>query len=310
MKKTRVRILSNHLGWILEAFAKESASAIGVDISMLILAVSRRDYLNWTLWKSRFKSIRKPIKQVFIHHEALLRFKGDLTKFDSRVVLTHFDSDVTVSKPLMQKLKTMQVVVVQNEFVKKRLLLLGIDEARIRVGCGAVDRSIYFPSASCPERVYVIIVGECKQRKNPQLVSEVILANPQINFLIHGNGWEEYLPKVTLEASNLCIIPFSLRMNPELIRSASLLLSLSKLEGGPIPLLEALASGTPVLATDTGFAREVVMNCSGVVVSSDVDASGVSRHLISLITLKSKVWSFDLLYGKYTWEDLGRAIYE
>jgi glycosyltransferase involved in cell wall biosynthesis len=161
-----------------------------------------------------------------------------------------------------------------------------------------------------PLRTYVLIVGECKPRKNPELISQVIIDNPQIEFVIHGNGWEKYLLLPHRNLQNLVIIPFSLKKNPELLREATLLLSLSKLEGGPIPVLEALASGTPVLATDTGFSRDVINETNGRVLPVDADVNLISEHLNSLLNLKSKLWNRDLLDGNYTWANLGKAIYE
>ena len=307
---TEVRISSNHIGWILEAFARESAFAIDLNVNFLIIPTRRREYFYLKTWLRLLRRRISISRRLFIHHTTLLKFKGDLEKCPSRVLLTHFDSDSIITPLLLKKLLKLEMVIVQNNRMKEMLIDRGLDKSKVRVVLGAVDRAQYFPKISMPLRTYVLIVGECKPRKNPELISQVIIDNPKIDFVIHGNGWEQYLLLPHRNLQNLVIIPFSLKNNPELLREATLLLSLSKLEGGPIPVLEALASGTPVLATDTGFSRDVINETNGRVLPVDADVNLISEHLNSLLNLKSKLWNRDLLDGNYTWANLGKAIYE
>jgi len=307
---TEVRISSNHLGWILEAIARESASAINLKVNFLIIPTRRREYLYLKTWLRLLRRNVNISKRLFIHHTTLLKFKGDLRNCPSRVILTHFDSDETINPLLLDKLALLDLIIVQNTRMKEVLLERGLDESKVKVVLGAVDRSLYFPKSSSPLRSYVLIVGECKPRKNPALVSQVVSANPNIEFVIHGNGWEQYFSQRQQKIHNLEIMPFSLKKNPYLLREATLLLSLSKLEGGPIPILEALACGTPVLATDTGFSRDIINETIGRVIPIDASVERVSSELITVMNLKSHLWSKDLLDGNYTWELLGNSIYE
>ena len=102
---------------------------------------------------------------------------------------------------------------------------------------------------------------------------------------------------------------FSLDKNPELMRSASMLLSLSSNEGGPIPVLEALASGTPVVCTDTGFAPEVVTPKRGLLLREPVEALEVREAILQCREMQLKS-TLDLIKGSFTWEDLGTKIYQ
>lgn len=306
---TEVRLSSNHLGWVLEAFARESASAINLKVKFLIIPARRREYLYFKTWRRLLRRNVGVSQRLFIHHTTLLKFRGNLEKCPSRVVLTHFDSESILTPTLIYKLAKLELVIVQNTRMKNILLDRGLSESKVRVVLGAVDRTQYFPNAFMPLRTYILIVGECKPRKSPELLSQVILANPKMNFVIHGNGWEQYFSDQIKSFDNLEIVPFSLGRNPHLLREATLLLSLSRLEGGPIPILEALASGTPVLATDTGFSRDVLNESNGRVVPIDASVELISHELSSLMKLKKISWNTDLLYGNYTWTILGNSIY-
>lgn len=57
---------------------------------------------------------------------------------------------------------------------------------------------------------------------------------------------------------------------PEFYRNIDVLLVTSRSEGTPLPLLEAMASGAYVIATDVGVVREVI-GCGGMIVDGDFD---------------------------------------
>ena len=93
------------------------------------------------------------------------------------------------------------------------------------------------------------------------------------------------------------------------MRNASVYLSLSKLEGGPYSTVEAMASGTPVVVTSTGWNPEIVNNSNGILLPLEVNVSQVVSAIETTIRLKEKVRGFDLIEGKFSWEQLGRSIY-
>lgn len=307
---TEVRLLSSHFGWILEAFAKESADAMCEKIDLVRVPLRKRDYLDPRSWRLRLDFNLKNGKLVFIHHETLMRNLTNLNNRDSRLLLTHFDNTISFNSEFINRLSTMNKIIVQNGHMKNQLVNdLDIDASKINVGYGAVNRDEYFPIKQNSFKDYILIVGDCKTRKNPKLISEVVVLNPSLNFIIHGKGWPKYLSDIALKAGNLQVLPFDQARNPVLMREASLLLSLSKNEGGPIPILEALASGTPVIATDTGFSSDLIRKEFGTIVPIEVEAVEVSELLEETLHLKSSCWDKDLLGGKYTWRELGELLY-
>jgi glycosyltransferase involved in cell wall biosynthesis len=74
-------------------------------------------------------------------------------------------------------------------------------------------------------------------------------------------------------------------------------------------VLEALASGTPVVATNTGFCAEFVNQSNGRLLPNEPDVGIVKRAIQEGIELKESLWDKDLLHDKWQWRDLGELIY-
>jgi glycosyltransferase involved in cell wall biosynthesis len=70
-----------------------------------------------------------------------------------------------------------------------------------------------------------------------------------------------------------------------------------------------LASGTPVVATNTGFCEEFVNESNGRLLANEPDLDIVKRAIQQGIELKQSLWDTDLLHGKWQWKDLGALIY-
>jgi glycosyltransferase involved in cell wall biosynthesis len=308
-----VFLSTGHRGWILDAIARESAEAINLKPSFDYLAVSRREMVNPRLFLRKYFR-KKTDVNLFMHHDMLLKFpkKHFLHSSDNHAYLTHFSNHSLYDADLIWRLRMCNKVIVQNSYVKSLVAKAGIDEGKIFVAFGAVDRGTYFPMQYVTElkSPYVIIVGDCKPRKRPDLIGKVIESAPDIDFLIHGKNW---LPQLNFQdglPANLEIKDFELSQNPKLIRYASAILSVADLEGGPYPLIEALASGTPVASSDSGFASQLVSEESGLIFPINADIATITNALRLVMEMKKTVATTDLLHGKLTWRELGLALYE
>ena len=102
---------------------------------------------------------------------------------------------------------------------------------------------------------------------------------------------------------------FDFKNHPRAMRMASTVLTLSLIEGGPYPVLEALASGTPVVATPTGWNKEIVNNSNGRIVSFEENIQQIGEMLRECVTLKEAVMHTDLLYGNFTWQQFAKLLY-
>jgi glycosyltransferase involved in cell wall biosynthesis len=311
----RVDILSKHNQWILGGLIKESINALELPVFVNELPSLRREYFNPKKFWS-FVSPPQADSVLVVHHEAISRMRISNLKDSNkrmRILLTHFEPETKIPSFLIEESINWERILVQNSRMKERLLKVNknIDEDSIIPYYGAIDRKKYFPAKNFQNRNYILIVGDCKPRKNPKLVKEVIRANPHLNFVIHGKGWEDYgFVNISNNYRNLIYITFNIEENPRLMRNAQLLLSLSQIEGGPFPVLEALASGTPVVATDTGFCRELINQENGVLVNAEVGAEQVSLAINEVLHRGLADQPRDFLQGKFTWIDLAKKLFE
>jgi glycosyltransferase involved in cell wall biosynthesis len=189
------------------------------------------------------------------------------------------------------------------------LISAGVSKYAVVRAPGAVSRDIYKPGQTIPDNQFVLFSGDFKYRKNPDLIAQVVCSMPDTNFVIHGLNWEIFPPEILNGLPNLKRIDFDLKGQPGLIRQASLYVSLAIIEGGPYPVLEALASGTPVVATDTGFCAEFITEANGFLLPNPPEVSHVQDAIRNGLKLKESVWNEDLLNGKWQWRDLGNLIF-
>ncbi len=88
------------------------------------------------------------------------------------------------------------------------------------------------------------------------------------------------------------------------------MLSLATNEGGPFPILEALASGTPVIATATGFAPDLINPRKGILLPLSPTLSEVTIALQVCREMKQLSWAEDMTHGKLSWDVLGAKLYK
>lgn len=105
-------------------------------------------------------------------------------------------------------------------------------------------------------------VGLCSAyyaRKAPGDVLGLVRALPHRRFRLLGRGWEEAPQFEQLMAqANFEYLEAGFDDYPTFYRTLDVFVSPSVLEGGPIPLLEAMASNVVPVATRTGFAPDLI----------------------------------------------------
>ncbi len=307
-----VFLSSGHKNWIMDALARESAQALNLKPAFQYLPVSRRELITPSIFKTKFFPKFSDVN-VFMHHNTYIEIirSNNLNNYWNCVFVTHLESKDSDFLQSLKILRSADRILVQNKDTKSILCNLNIEESKIMIAHGAVDRTKYFPSQENENKnnPYVLIVGDCKPRKNPNAIEKVIDSLPDVNFVIHGKNWGEFTTLAAKPRKNLELLDFELARNPYLMRNATTFLSLAYNEGGPIPLLEALASGTPVVATNTGFSSDLIDSTNGVLLPLSPDLSEIKKAIEICISLKSKVQKTDLLYGNWDWRNLGALFY-
>lgn len=155
------------------------------------------------------------------------------------------------------------------------------------------------------------VVGLCSGhhvRKNPDLVFDIIKNMPQRDFMLVGSNWHRY-PKFE-ELLTLPNFVYKKDMPyeefPQLYSMMDVFLSPSLLEGGPVPVLEAMMSNCIPVASKTGFCPDIIQHGeNGYLFETDATFKDVIP-LIELAFLNKKDVRDTVL--QHTWQNCSRNI--
>lgn len=155
-----------------------------------------------------------------------------------------------------------------------RLLLCskGLKEGKVMVLPGGVDPKIF-----CPEEVSggkvssfdrLSCVGFClafrdskhyRERKNYNFIIDLIQNLQDHKILLLGRGWLHYERFGEIASlPNFQYVEIDYLQYPDVYRQMDIFVSASKLEGGPIPLIEAMMCNVFPVVSNTGFAPDMI----------------------------------------------------
>ena len=166
---------------------------------------------------------------------------------------------------LRQGVRTAEAIVAVSEFTRDELTdVLGVSRDRIRVIGNGVD-SVFVQSGPAAPGDYVLAVGTLEPRKNlERAVAAARLAGVEVRVVgapgwggIDVPGWVGRIDDEALAA---------------LYRGARCLVFPSIYEGFGIPILEAMACGTPVVTSRGGATEEIAGGAAVLVDPLDVEA--------------------------------------
>jgi glycosyltransferase involved in cell wall biosynthesis len=203
-------------------------------------------------------------------------------------------------------------ILVMNQADKRWMLKAGVDENKIHVVHGAIDEEVFWKKKSSQtiKPHFALIVSDCKPRKNPEQILELIAQLPKVNFVIHGKGWLEGYRNIMESLENLRYLEFDFGRQPELMRDATVFLSLSSLEGGPYSLLEAMACGTFVISTSVGFAPDLINSSNGVLLPVDYSLEFVAQVITENMEVVISRNIITSLPFELSWRKLGQALFQ
>jgi glycosyltransferase involved in cell wall biosynthesis len=138
----------------------------------------------------------------------------------------------------------------------------------------AVDPSRFKRSAIKGKKI--VWIGTPSERKDPDLFLSIVSALPNEKFLLIGKEWmkSRYALRIG-ELHNLEYREIEGPLTVEDLDGCDLHIVTSKVEGGPMPLMECLAAGLMSISTDSGFVREIY-GIAGIpetlIISPDIDS--------------------------------------
>jgi glycosyltransferase involved in cell wall biosynthesis len=161
------------------------------------------------------------------------------------------------------------------------LIAHGLDNEKIRLAYCAVDNDCFQVNQAEQKNKTVVLASRFGPRKGLTILPEIVRELPDWNFIGLGRDWENFISESGLgELSNFRYREFNKLSRNEIFSGAEIFLSLSNLEGGPVPLIEASSLGCKVVATDTGFARDLFVNgVHGTILSNPTSSEEVIKAI-------------------------------
>ena len=160
-----------------------------------------------------------------------------------------------------------------------------------------VDSTLFHPEARCrlalPRDAFLIGFFATKgsdldgNRKGIPVLIEVLKAAmpgiPNAHVVFAGPGWESVVADLgALGLSASCLGYIRRSDMPGLFASLDAYLMTSRVEGGPVTVLEAMACGTPVVATRVGLVPDVVSDGVDGFTVPVGDVAGLTAALVRL----------------------------
>lgn len=197
--------------------------------------------------------------------------------FNKPVVITARGSDINLiaqqglaKKMVVWAAKAASAVITVSQALKDEMVKLGVPASKITPLRNGVDLARFYPTdrsairtALGLKRYTLLSVGSLTRHKGHELVIEALTLLPQADLMIAGSGPEE--ARLRELAARLGVADRVRFVGPipqpalfGYYNAADVMVLASSREGWANVLLEAMACGTPVIASDVGGSTEIV----------------------------------------------------
>ena len=238
-------VLEPQRGWILEGIAKEIAR-----------------YFRGTYRFVYSLESLPSAKAYFIVHYGIMGFayKRNPLLWRRKVFVwyTHPRDDLGISdQEIHYLLNHAELVFCSCRNFASLLREKGVAPGRTAHVLGGADPAMFLPRARGNGKIgFCTAFYACKC---PDRILEIVRRMPHRQFLLVGRKWDQYERFAELRAMpNFEYVETTYDQYPRLYRQMDVFVSPSSLEGGPIPLIEAMMSNVVPVASKTGFAPDVI----------------------------------------------------
>ena len=236
-----------------------------------------------------------------------IRSKPSILNKKNIVMFTHPNWDKKYSKThVVWCLNKADHIICLNSEIKSYLTKIGVKPELLKVlHIGTSSKFFYGHDRGFGD------VGFCSSfhvRKNPKLLYDIVKNMPQHTFHLIGQNWDNYedfhkiksLPNFVYHKR----IPY--KDYPEMYSKIDVFVSPSLLEGGPVPVLEAMMSNCVPVASKTGYCTDLIQHGeNGFLFDVDATYKDVLPLIEKAFLLKTDVRKTVM---PYTWENCAKTI--
>jgi len=242
------------------------------------------------------------------------------------VVVTARGTDVNLipqlkipRKLIQHGLQRASAIIAVSEALKQAIVALNFPANDIFVLRNGVDLAKFFPQAREPIRrdlgldcPTLISVGHLIERKGHDLIIRALVDLPGYVLLVVGDG-PEYRRLRTLATSigvGARVRFLGVKSHEEMTRyycAADALVLASSREGWPNVLLEAMACGTPVIASNVWGNPEIVRAPESGLLMNERTSKGVARAVLSLFGNLPARTATRRYAEQYSWHQTSRG---
>ena len=243
--------------WVLSGISHDLASQL-----------NQRGLNTLEIPSNKLKESYRAKKLLFIQHELALKltYKNPSLLDKSCVYISHLR---TISLSDVEQLCKFNFIFCQSSKDQMRLYTLGILPGRVIHLPIGFDQNLFFNKVDIKERKYDFLISTPLKiealgshywhRKSSVLIEELILelSNRGYRILAIGKGWEKSLLR---NNKSIKIVNPEYKNKNKYLNQCKVFLNLSLLEGGPVTVVEALASGCAVISKDNGLAVDLSLD--------------------------------------------------
>lgn len=214
------------------------------------------------------------------------------------------ESPISVAKHLLAFEKATKIIFA-CESNRQTWLERGLPEDKTAVILGGADANLF----QYHDRGggVVGLSSSFYERKNPDCLLEVMKLLPHRQFLLLGRKWNQYaLFEEMRSLPNFSYKSVPYRQYPDLYSTFDVFLSMSNLEGGPIPLVEAMMSNAVPVASRTGFAPDLIRHGeNGFIFDLDASPAVIAEMIEAAYLLPTNVRETVV---RYDWDNFSSSI--
>jgi glycosyltransferase involved in cell wall biosynthesis len=170
---------------------------------------------------------------------------------------------------------------------------------------GAADANLFQPHER--ENRAVGFCTAFYYRKEPERILKVIKMMRSRHFILLGKGWKNYDRFAEMASlPNFSYIEAPYADYPQYYAEMDVFVSTAKLEGGPIPLVEAMMCNVVPVASNTGFAPDLIVHGeNGFIFDVDSSVEEICHLIEQAFQIKTNVRK---TVEHLTWENFSQAI--